>query len=59
MNDIPMPWDIPQTQQVQEEFAKQSITMAIDNLKDLGLTRWQVATYLIAEVRDIFKKGNQ
>jgi len=54
LNKIPMPWDNGLTHVDKVNMNEQDIIMALDNLKELGVSRRVVVRFLIQEVRDIF-----
>ena len=54
LEKIPMPWDQSLTHVDKINMAEQDITMNLDNLKELGVSRRVVIRFLIQEVKDIF-----
>ena len=51
---IPMIWDKELTRVDKINVNEQDIIMALDNLKELGVSRRVVIRFLIQEIRDIF-----
>ena len=59
LEKIPMPWDKDLTRVDKINMNESQITIALENLKELNVPRRSVIKFLIAEVRDTFKKENK